>query len=37
MTYVRETIVTTKNPDNTIKMSPLGVYIDGDSFSNKTI
>ena len=28
MTYVRETIVTTKNIDNTIKISPLGVYID---------
>jgi hypothetical protein len=35
MTYVRETIVTTKNSDNTIKMSPLGVYINGDSFSIK--
>ena len=28
MTYVRETIVTTKNIDNTIKISPLGIYID---------
>lgn len=28
MTYVRETIVTTKNIDGTIKMSPLGIYID---------
>ena len=28
MTYVRETIVTTKNQDNTVKVSPLGIYID---------
>ena len=28
MTYVRETIVTTKNIDNSIKISPLGIYID---------
>ena len=28
MTYVRETIVTTKNIDNSIKSSPLGIYID---------
>ena len=28
MTYVRETIVTTKNIDNTIKVSPLGIYIE---------
>ena len=30
MTYVRETIVTSKNRDNTIKVSPLGIYIDND-------
>ena len=30
MTYVRETIVTSKNSDNTIKVSPLGIYIDND-------
>ena len=28
MTYVRETIVTTKNIDGTTKVSPLGIYID---------
>ena len=28
MTYVRETIVTTKNLDNSVKVSPLGIYID---------
>ena len=28
MPYVRETIVTTNNVDNTIKISPLGIYID---------
>ena len=28
MTYVRETIVTTKNHDNTVKVSPLGIYIE---------
>ena len=28
MTYVRETVVTTKNLDNSIKVSPLGIYID---------
>ena len=28
MTYVRETIVTTKNYDNTVKVSPLGIYIE---------
>tara|TARA_E500000331_G_C17123822_1_gene655064 strand:- start:403 stop:972 length:570 start_codon:yes stop_codon:yes gene_type:complete len=30
MTYVRETIVTSKNSDNTIKVSPLGIYIYND-------
>ena len=30
MIYVRETIVTTKNENNTIKVSPLGVYIEND-------
>jgi len=29
MGYVRETIVTTKNLDGTIKISPLGIYIEG--------
>ena len=28
MTYVRETVVTTKNLDNSVKVSPLGIYID---------
>ena len=30
MVYVRETIVTTRNENNTIKVSPLGVYIEND-------
>ncbi len=30
MTYVRETIVTTKNIDDTIKVSPLGIYIENN-------
>ena len=35
MTYVRETIVTTKNLDGTIKVSPLGVYIDENTLKIK--
>ena len=35
MTYVRETIVTTKNEDNTIKVSPLGIYINNDELRIK--
>ena len=31
MTYVRETVVTTINLDNTVKVSPLGIYIDGNT------
>ena len=34
MTYVRETIVTTKNIDNTIKVSPLGIYIEKNTLKN---
>ena len=30
MTYVRETIVTTKNIDDTIKVSPLGIYLESN-------
>ena len=30
MSYVRETVVTTKNIDGSIKVSPLGVYIEND-------
>ena len=30
MSYVRETVVTTKNIDGSIKVSPLGVYIEKD-------
>ena len=30
MAYVRETIVTTKNLDGTIKISPLGIYIENN-------
>ena len=30
MTYVRETIVTTKNLDGTTKISPLGIYIESN-------
>ena len=30
MIYVRETVVTTKNENNTIKVSPFGVYIEND-------
>ena len=35
MTYVRETIVTPKNKDNTIKVSPLGVYISNNELRIK--
>ena len=35
MTYVRETIVTTKNLDNTIKVSPLGIYISNNELRIK--
>ena len=30
MSYVRETVVTTKNINGSIKVSPLGVYIEKD-------
>jgi len=36
MTYVRETVVTTINLDNTVKVSPLGIYIDGNTLKIRT-
>ena len=35
MTYVRETIVTTKNLDGTTKISPLGIYIENNTLKIK--